>query len=258
MGFSFASVLLSYFLIAGGTFLAGLLAGRAGLQSEYLGYIVLAIGGFLGGLVAARASKGSTIVEPAVGAVLLIASLVGLGAAVSGSEGQQALLLPQTMKAIALTALASGGGGVGGAFVAEKLFGEDRPGYGAWILYISIACFGASVIGITFGGVLGKGESGPVIGFLALTSALAGGAAGASANVRPLGASFLGGLLGVGSFFYLTILIFMGMFSKGSGQEMGSVPSEVYAGIAIMAVGAGIAALIGAAIGWAAVGKKNA
>jgi hypothetical protein len=71
MGFSFSSVVLSYFMIAGGTFFAALLAGRVGLQSEYLGYIVLALGGFFGGLVAARASRGSTIIEPALGAVLL-------------------------------------------------------------------------------------------------------------------------------------------------------------------------------------------
>src|SRR5436853_5148328 len=39
MNFSFASVILSYFLIAGGTWGAGLLAARFGIASEYLGYL---------------------------------------------------------------------------------------------------------------------------------------------------------------------------------------------------------------------------
>ncbi len=124
MGFSFASVVLSYFLIAGGTFFALLLAGRVGLQSEYLGYIVLAIGGFLGGLVAARASRGSTIIEPALGAVLMILTFVGIGVAASGAESR-VLLMPAGMKAIALVSAASAGGGIGGAFLGEKLFGDD-------------------------------------------------------------------------------------------------------------------------------------
>ena len=256
MGFSFASVVLSYFLIAGGTFLAALLAGKLGVHSEYLGYIILAVGGFLGGLIAARASKGSTIIEPAIGAAVLLASLIGLGLAASGADSH-ALLLPGTMKAIGLTAAASAGGGIGGAFLAEKMFGDDRPAGISWVLFVAIASFGAGIIGSTFGGVLGKGEAGPLFGLLALCCLVVGIATGASAPSRPLGASFLGGLLGVGAFFYLAVLIFVGVFSKG---EAGStdIPSEAYGGMAILALGAGIATLIGALIGWSAVGKKQA
>jgi hypothetical protein len=256
---SFASILLSYFLIAGGTFFAALLAGRMGIRSEYVGYVVLALGGFLGGIVAARASKGSTIIEPAIGAVLLIASFIGLGLAKSG-EGAGALLLPGTMKGIALTALAMGGGGVGGAFVTEKIFGDDNAGYGAWILFVAIAGFGAGVIGMIFGGVIGKGEAGPIFGFLAISCLIVGGATGASASTRPHGASFLGGLLGVGGFFGLAVYLLVSLVgSKGMGRQASEgVPSEVYASIAIIAVGAGIVTLIGSLIGWATVGKKNA
>jgi hypothetical protein len=255
MGFSFASVLLSYFLIAGGTFGTALLAGRFGIRSEYLGYIILAVGGFLGGMVAARASRGSTIIEPAIGAVVLLASLIGLGAAVSGGDAQRALLLPSTMKAIALTAAASGGGGIGGAFLAEKLMGDEPPRYASWILFVAIAAFGAGVLGSTFGTVLGRGDSGPLLGMLALFCFILGAATGASATERPLGAAFLGSAIGIGGFFYLTILLFMALFNTKESAPQ-SIPSEVYAGMAIMAVGAGIVTLIGAAIGWAAVGKK--
>lgn len=246
-----SSVVLSYFLIAGGTFFAGLLAGRIGMKSEYLGYFILALGGFVGGVIAARASHGSTILEPALGAVLLLASFIGLGVAVSGADAQEVLLLPNSMKAIGLTAGASAGGGIAGAFVAEKLFGEEGAGSLSWILYVAVACFGAGIIGSVFGAVVGKGETAPLLGTLALCCVLVGIATGASATSRPLGASFLGGVIGLGGFFYLTIYIFMAMLdSKGVGPGA-EVPSEAYGGLAIMAVGGGIATLIGSVIGWA-------
>ena len=256
MGFSFASVFLSYFLIAGGTFFALLLAGRVGLHSEYLGYIVLALGGFLGGLVAARASRGSTIIEPALGAVLMILTFVGVGVAASGADSH-VLLMPAGMKAIALVSAASAGGGIAGAFVGEKLFGEDSPSGASWVLFIAVAGFGAGVIGSTFGAWLGKGESGPMLGMLAAACFVVGIAAGASATQRLLGASFVGGLLGLGGFFFLAIYMFVSVLgAKGGGA--GDIPGEVYAGMGIMAVGAGIVTLVGSAIGWSAIGKKTA
>ncbi|HEY5952655.1 MAG TPA: hypothetical protein VIV40_44455 [Kofleriaceae bacterium] len=256
MGFSFASVVLSYFLIAGGTFFAALLAGRLGVHSEYLGYIILALGGFLGGVVAARASKGSTIIEPALGAALLIASVIGVGLASSGTD-VGVVLLPSAMKAIGLTAAASAGGGILGAFVTEKLFEHDRPAGISWVLFMGLAAFGAGVIGTTFGGLLGKGESGPLFGVLAACCVLVGIAGGASAHSRPLGAAFLGGALGMGGFFFLAVYLFVGVLSNNH-EGVDKIPSEVYAGIAVMAVGAGIAALIGAVIGWSTVGKNQA
>jgi len=250
---SLASVVLSYFLIAGGTFFTSLVAIRAGLHSEYLGYIILAGGGFIGGLVAARASKGSTIIEPAIGAVLMLASFVALGLLASG-KGGDALFLPGTMKGIALTSLASGGGGIAGAFLSEKMFGEATTSSAPWILYITLAAFGAGIMGTIFAGVLAGGSAGPVFGLLALCTLLVGISAGASARTRPLGAAFLGGLLGVGGYFFLAVYLLVSLFSdKGTAQ----IPSEVYAGIAIIAVGAGIVSLIGALIGWSAVGSKQ-
>ena len=255
MGFSFSSVVLSYFMIAGGTFAAALLAGRVGLQSEYLGYIVLALGGFLGGLVAARASRGSTIIEPALGAVLMIASFVLIGVAAGGDS--RVLLMPEGMKAIALTSAATAGGGIAGAFLGEKLFGDDRPSGPSWVLFVTVAGFGAGVIGSTFGAFLGRGESGPMLGVLALACFIVGIAAGASATTRTLGASFLGGVLGLGGFFFLAIFMFVSVLGKGDAGA-GNIPSEVYAGMGIMAVGGGLVTMIGSAIGWSAIGKKTA
>jgi hypothetical protein len=255
MGFSFSSVVLSYFMIAGGTFFAALLAGRVGLQSEYLGYIVLALGGFFGGLVAARASRGSTIIEPALGAVLMIASFVLIGVAAGGDS--RVLLMPAGMKAIGLTSAATAGGALGGAFLGEKLFEDDRPSWPSWVLFVSVAGFGAGIIGTTFGAFIGRGESGPMLGTLALASFIVGIAAGASATTRTLGASFLGGLLGFGGFFFLAIYMFAGVFG-GRGAGAGNISAEAYAGMAILAAGAGLATMLGSAIGWTAIGKRTA
>jgi hypothetical protein len=257
-GFSFASVILSYFLISGGTFLTTLLAAKLGLHNEYLGYAIMAVGAFVGGFFAARASHGSTIVEPAIGAVVMVASIVGLGLAVSSSEARGAILLPANMKGIALTAAASAGGGIVGAFVSEKALGKATSSSAPWLLYVALAAFGAGVMGSIFGGVLGKGEGGPLIGMVALCSLLVGGAAGASARTRPLLASLFGGAIGVFAFFYLAVVIFTGLFAGARGSETPGIPGEVYGGLAIIAAGAGVVTLIGAAIGWAAVGKKNA
>jgi hypothetical protein len=255
-GFSFASVILSYFLIAGGTFLTTLLAAKAGIQSEYLGYAIMAVGGFLGGFVAARASHGSTILEPAIGAGVMIASIVGLGLAVSSSETRSAILLPTQMKALALTSAASASGAIVGALVSEKLLGKSTESSAPWFFYILLASFGAGVMGSIFGGVLGKGEGGPMLGVTALCALVVGIASGASARTRPLAVSFLGGAAGMFAFFYLAVMIFVNLFASASGKAEG-IPSEVYAGLAVIAGGAGIVTLIGAAIGWGTVGKKN-
>jgi hypothetical protein len=257
MGFSFASVILSYFLVAGGTFLTTLVAARLGISNEYLGYVIMAVGAFVGGFFAARASHGSTIIEPALGAIIMVASLVGLGLAVSSSETRSLILLPSTMKGLGLTAAASAGGGIAGAFVSEKLLGNSAVSSAPWIVYASIAGFGAAVIGTIFGGVLGKGEPGPLYGLVAICCLLAGLASGASARSRPLLATLFGGAIGVGAFFYLAIMIFVGIFARGEVRDAG-IPSEVYVGIAVVAVGAGLVTMIGALIGWAAVGKKAA
>jgi hypothetical protein len=256
-GFSFASVILSYFLIAGGTFLTTLLAAKLGLRNEYLGYGIMAVGAFVGGFIAARASRGSTIIEPAIGAIAMVASIVGLALAVSSSENRAVILLPASMKGIGLTAAASAGGGIVGAFLSEKMLGRSAESSAPWFLYVALASFGAGVMGSIFGTVIGGGEAGPLLGLIAVCCVLVGVAAGASANSRPLLASLLGGAVGVFAFFYLAVMIFVGIFSEA---KVGSaeIPSEVYAGLAVIAGGAALSTLIGALIGWSAVGKKHA
>jgi len=63
-------------------------------------------------------------------------------------------------------------------------------------------------------------------------------------------------VLGVGGFFFLAVLLFVGVLGKAD-RGAGDVPSDVYAGLAIMAAGAGIVTLLGSLIGWLTVGRKQ-
>jgi hypothetical protein len=220
MNFSFASVILSYFVIAGGTWGAALLAARFGLNSEYLGYLILGAGGFLGGMVAGRASKGSTILEPAIGGGLLLVSLIAVGVVASGNSAS-VMLVPAGMKAIGLTAGASALGGIAGAFVAEKLFGNVEAGSGGWLLYTALGAFGVGVIGTILGAAFAGGSTPAMIGLLALCCLFLGLAGGASATRRILGVSFLGGAIGLFGFFFLAIYLFLALFGSLAAERGG-------------------------------------
>ncbi len=251
---SIASVFLSYFLVAGGTFLTTLLAARLGVENEYLGYIIMAVGGAIGGFLAARASRNTTILEPALGAALVVLSIFGLGLATSSGEGREAMLLPTSIKPIALTAAASAGGGIVGALISESVFGASSDSSAPWLVYVALAAFGACVMGSTFGAALGHGA----VGLLAAVGAccfVVGLAAGASAPRRPLIATLLGGAIGAGAYVYLGIVIFvalLGMFGRSDGR----IPNEAYVGVGVIALAAGAVTMIGAAIGWTVAGDK--
>ncbi|MGE5180842.1 MAG: hypothetical protein ACM31C_02210 [Acidobacteriota bacterium] len=80
---------------------------------------------------------------------------------------------------------------------------------------------------------------------LAAGCLLAGIAIGASSRARPLLAACLGGGVGVAGFCLMVI--------KASE---GHADSDTKAGMAVFAIGGAIVTLIGALIGWAAVGKR--
>ena len=79
---------------------------------------------------------------------------------------------------------------------------------------------------------------------------LAGIAGGASARARSLFTSFVGGGLGTAGFAYLVkVLVGVGSRSSDDGAA---------AALAVFAGGGAILTLIGTAIGWFTVGKRNA
>jgi hypothetical protein len=249
-GFSFASVILSYFLVAGGIFTSMLAAGYMKVSSDIAVYVMFAVGGFIGGFVAARASKGSTIIEPAIGAIAVIGTIVGL---VAGSEVGKAIWgSSETMKVVVGLGVSPVVGAIVGALVSEKFFGEATLSPFPWIIYGAFSTFGACVLATLIVGLVAVGHGENTMDALAkllfagmgIGCFLSGLAIGASARSRPLGASFLAGAIGVAGYGLLV--------------TRGSTSSDAAAGIAVIAAGGAIVTLIGTLIGWAAVGKKTA
>jgi MFS family permease len=264
-GFSFASVVLSFFLVGGGMFTATLAVHELRIADELQLYALLAAGAFVGGFVAARASRGQTILEPAIGAIAVVGAIVGLAAAtplgkliwtLAGHAEQD-----HTMRLVGAFGLAGIVGALLGAFLSEKLFGEATRSSIPWLLYTALSAFGACLLAMLLisiaykGGALDERTSnelgGAVLIGIAVGCLLCGIAVGASARTRPLIAAFLGAGVGVSGFFLLLT----------RATETASSPSDknnVLIGLVILAAGGGLVALIGTAIGWAAVGRRHA
>lgn len=256
-GFSFASVLLSYFLVGGGMFAATLAGNELHLSGELAGYGVLAAGAFVGGFFAGRASRGQTIIEPAIGAVAVVATIVGLAATTPIGKLIWAMAQDQTIKFVAAVGLSGIVGAIGGAYLSEKLFGEATRSSIPWALYTAMSAFGASLLVTLFASIVvmtknAEAVSSEELGTILLIGIgsgclVAGLAVGSSARVRPLIAAFLGGGAGIAGYFLLVM-----RSSPPSGD------SDAVTGMAVLAVGGAIITLIGTAVGWGVVGRRYA
>src|SRR5262249_49174875 len=142
-----------------------------------------------------------------------------------------------------------------GAFLAERLLGEATRSSLPWLVYTALSVFGASLLATLLGSIfliqkhgaeVSDTESGlvMVVG-LGAGGLVAGFAVGASARVRPLLAAFFGG--GIGLAGYVTLIL----------KLSASVKGDAIAGMAVMAVGGALVTLLGTALGWAMVGRKN-
>lgn len=253
-GFSFASVILSYFLVGGGMCAGTLLAGILKVDSQVVAYALLGAGAFVGGFIASRASHGSTILEPAIGAIAVIATIVGLASQTYLGQLIWAVAQDETMKFIGGVGATAAVGALVGAFLSEKLLGHSTTSAVPWVAYIAFATFGACLLATivaTFLFVSRQEAAVDELGKLMLVGIgagclLSGLASGASARIRPLIAAFLGGGIGVAGFFVLV------------DRAAASDNKDAAAGIAVLAVGGAIVTLIGTAIGWATVGRNNA
>jgi len=251
-GFSFASVILSYFLVAGGLFTGTLLIALVKPHNEILGYVLIAAGTAVGGFVAGRASRGETILEPMIGALAVIATIVALVATTSAGKMVWANAHDTTMRFVAAVGLASAVGAVVGAFISEKMFGDATLSSVPWIVYSGFAAFGACVLATIVAALLfvrGDAKTADELGKLMLAgigagTLLSGLAVGASARTRPLLAALVGGGLGVAGYFYL--------LSRDTHDK------DTTAGIIVLAAGGAIVMLVGTLIGWATVGRQQA
>lgn len=257
--FSFASVILSYFLVGGGMFTATLVGQELHIASEVVAYAVLGAGAFVGGFIAARASRGQTILEPAIGTVAVVATIVGLAATTPVGKLIWAIAQDQTMKFVGAVALVGIVGALVGAFLSEKLMGQATRSSVPWLLYTAMSVFGACLLATLCASILVYGhvenEAGPSSDALATAILIgigggclvAGLAGGASARVRPLIAAFVGGGIGVAGFFALV-----------SHASTSPPDRDTTIGLAVFSVGGALVTLIGTAIGWSAVGKRTA
>lgn len=256
-GFSFASLVLSYFLIGGGMFTGTLAAVVLKTQSAAVAYLLLGAGAFVGGFVAARASRGSTILEPALGAIAVVGSIVGMAATTEVGKLLWSAAQDETVKFIGAVAGAGGAGAIAGAFASEKLLGESTRSSVPWVLYTALSAFGACVLAVLFGSILfverGAGATDQLAKMMLAAMAagcfVAGLAVGASSRTRPLLASLFGGGAGVLGFFALILRI------SGAG---GGDDKDAAAGLTVLGIGGCLVTMIGALIGWVAVGKRHA
>lgn len=256
-GFSFASVILSYFLVGGGMFTATLIGRQLPLSSALELGGVLTAGAFVGGFIAARASRGQTILEPVIGAIAVIGTIVALAAATPLGKLIWAVAEDQTMKFVGAVGATGIVGALIGSFLGEKLFGESTGSSIPWLLYAALSVFGASLLAMLFASivVLGRVEVEAHHTTLDLGKAilvgigagclLAGLAIGASARVRPLIASLLGGGIGLAGFFALV--------TRASPPD-----KDATAGLALLAAGGAVVTLVGTALGWSMLGRRGA
>jgi hypothetical protein len=256
-GFSFASVLLGYFLVGGGMFTATLVSQKLPLSSALEVGGVLAAGAFVGGFVAARASRGQTILEPVIGAIAVVGTIVGLAAATPLGKLIWAMAEDQTVTFVAAVGATGVVGAFLGAFLAEKLFGEATQSSIPWLVYAALSVFGASLLAMLFASIVVLGgvrieqrhttldlRQALLIG-VGAGCLLAGLAVGASARTRPLFASLLGGGIGVAGFFALV--------TRTSRPDQDAVTE-----LAILAAGGALVTLIGTALGWSMFGRSRA
>jgi hypothetical protein len=249
-GFSVASVVLSYFLVAGGLLVGLLVAGIIKVNTAVVVYILIAAGAFLGGFIAARASAGSTIVEPVIGALLFVATIVGgIKATPVGAY------LPVASGGVGIFAGLTAGGALIGAFLSEKIMGNSAQSSAPWFVYSAVSSLGAVVVGLILAMLLmmrGDVIDGNKVAVVFIIGAgvgclLSGLAVGSSALERPILSNLLGTAVGVFALFFL------GALAQSGGEK-----SNAMIGGAVIAIGGAVASTIGVALGWNLVGKNNA
>jgi len=258
-GFSPATVLLSFFMVAGGICF-GLLAlrGLAPAPSDGAIVVAFAAGGLAGGVLAAGAGRAPTLAGPLLGAALACLTLGGML-----STTAVARLLPgdPTRDAIASSTAAFAAALVGAALSA-RLSGA-RLASSLWAaIRVAVAVAGGCFLSFLAAGLVrfASFEPASVSAELATDRAsqatifagivgaclLTGLAAGAAATRRARLAWFLGAAAGV-LVFFLAATSFRGQRVDGSGVL----------GAGVVALGGGLVTWVSGAVGWAVGGRRR-
>ncbi|HVV85196.1 MAG TPA: hypothetical protein VHE35_19175 [Kofleriaceae bacterium] len=255
--FSLAAVFLAYFLVAGGIALALILLVKAGARGDGAFYGAVALGGAVGGAAAARARRGSTIIEPAIGGLLVIGTLVGIFIGTQAGSVLWHVGKDQILRAIAIAGALAAAGAIVGAVAAEKLAGGHSTSPLAWLLFVAFAMLGACLVSTVvavaffFHGTSDDSKLGGIVfGAMAVGAFVTGLTTGASAPRRILLVNLVGVVAGVMGYYLLVRALPNAADDKDAGAAA--------LGFAIIGVAGGLVAMAGAAIGWRAVGKRNA
>ncbi len=254
-GFSWTSVVFSYFLVAGGIAIGLILLVLMKAHGEALFYLSLALGGAIGGFAAGRASRGTTITEPAIGGVLVVLTFVGVFVGSDVGHFIWSVASSDITRLVLIAGGAAAAGAVGGAFVAERMIqGHSQHGL-VWLAHVALAVLGASIVALlVVMAMIVRGETdagtagGAYIGAVAAGSLLSGIAAGASAPRRLLLISWLATVVGTMGFYLLMTAL------PGARDDKG----DAAIGFVVLGVGFGLLTMLGALIGWKLVGQKQA
>ena len=164
----------------------------------------------------------------------------------------------EIMRTVMIAGGASAAGAILGAVLAEKVATGHAEGGLSWLLLVAVAMLGAcfvSTVVLVGAAVRGTSDSDTLAGMffiaMAIGALLAGLVSGASAPRRILLINLIGVLIGVMGY-YLMIVGLPGFASK-DGED-----GKAALGFAIIGLGCGLIALLGAAIGWATIGKRAA
>jgi hypothetical protein len=265
-GFSIASVLLSYLMIAGGISAALLGLNYARLdasQAEPAFHAAFGAGAFVGGWFAARASRGSTVAEPVIGALLLVGTVCALLLATPVGKLMWRLAQDQLTRTAAIAGGATLLGALAGAWISERALGESTRSAIPWVLYVAIAVIGGCFLAflgaaaVRFGAMDPTTVAGMVENERAMQATVligigagcvvAGFLSGASARIRVLLAGFLGAAAGV-----------FGFFALATSMQGATLREDAIAGAAVIAAGGGVVALLATGLGWVAAGRSKA
>jgi hypothetical protein len=199
--FSVGWVIVSFFLIHGGVFIAAVCVDAFSVRGSWVGNAILFLGSTLAGFLAGRMSRGTTIVEPAVAGALLVASVAAL---VTGTSGRFSgwLVTPsgQWGSWLAIGFVCGFGGFVGA--VAGERNSAGRPMHSAvgWVVASTLVVIGvtlAAFVGMTAMQAEDAGEPPPglIVSAMSAAALVTGAMIQIAAPRRILYAAGAGGLV---------------------------------------------------------------
>jgi len=243
--FSLGWIITSYFMIFGGIFLTMVLFGAAKLSGTWTQFAIFAVGSLIGGFFTGRASPHKSIVEPALGALAMVATLAAFFLVTPIGQFIFSMSKAALIRNVSVIGVLSFGGGIGGAILGEML-SSDEHGSGpfSWLVYSTLISMGAIiasffilVILMMRGEVSSYGDlKGPILGALGISSIVGSAITQMSAPRRMVlisGVGFFAALLGMS--------LLAGVKSASGG---------VFAGLVIIGVGGSLLGIASSRVAW--------